>query len=52
MEPKEIIRWLQTLHADSIVSVDDGGLALIEIHNEKPTGAYLEIGGHSEEAGA
>ena len=49
MNPSDIIRWLNTLHADSIVTVDDGGLAIIEIHNGKPTGAYLEIGGHSDE---
>ena len=48
MTPNEIIRWLTTLHPDSTVCIDDGGLALREVRNDQPTDAYLEIGGVPE----
>jgi hypothetical protein len=43
MAKREIQAWLDTLPADALIGIDDGGLAL-----ETTTG-YLEVGGYSEE---
>jgi len=42
---EEIIRWLETLPENSLVGIDDGGLALREVGGE----AYYEIGGMPDE---
>lgn len=46
----QIQEWLNTLEPDAPVGIDEGGLTLIahDLNNE-PTGAYLEVGGISNE---
>jgi len=42
----EVKKWLRTLHDDSTLCIDDGGLTIVEIDaNGNETGAYLELGG-------
>jgi hypothetical protein len=45
MTVSEIKEWLDSLPADALVGIDDGGLALQQIGAE----AYLEIGGIPED---
>lgn len=45
MESDEILRWLHTLHRNSVVAIDDGGLQLVEVGGE----AWLEVGGIPDE---
>lgn len=51
----ELRDWAASLsaldrHGEHFVAVDEGGLTLIEIQNNEPTGAYLEVGGEPHES--
>jgi len=43
---KEIEKWLDSLHEDEMIGIDDGGLTMTVNDN---AGIYLEIGGLGEE---
>lgn len=46
MTVKEIREWLNSLAADELVAVDDGGLTLVVVGDER---VYCEVGGIPEE---
>jgi hypothetical protein len=48
MRASEIKDWIDSLPANALVGIDDGGLALLVIADEVnhlDDGAYLEVGG-------
>ena len=51
MQVRDVKRWLDSLHEDASIAVDEGGLALVEVGTNGET--YLEIGcePEREEAG-
>lgn len=49
MSVADVLAWLNTLPVDSAVTIDDGGLMLVEVDCAGcQTEAYLEIGGLPE----
>lgn len=46
IKANELIRWLNCLPLDSEVGIDEGGLTIRSIHDDK---VYLEVGGIPEE---
>ena len=50
MAAAEIIRWLGTLSPQTDVGIDEGGLALVVPDNGPDSGAYLEVGGMSDDS--
>lgn len=47
MKAKELKDWLKTMADDTLVAIDDGGLAIVNCEN--PEGDYIEVGGIPEE---
>jgi hypothetical protein len=46
MSVDELKDWLNTLPADALVAIDEGGLSLVEVDGE----ASIEIGGVEDES--
>lgn len=44
---KELGEWIATLSPDTQLAVDDGGLTIVEVNNERDI--YFEIGGTPDE---
>lgn len=50
MNRNEVLEWVQSLSPDACIGIDEGGLCLREIGpDDRPTGAYCEVGGIPEE---
>lgn len=49
MQASDIRQWLSTLHPETYVGIDEGGLTLIAVatdtRSERDKDAYLEVGG-------
>ena len=44
----EILEWIQNIEAEQ-VAIDDGGISLIGLSDDGPTGEYIEVGMTPEE---
>lgn len=42
----ELKKWLASKSQNSFIAIDEGGLTLVELdENKKPTGHHIEVGG-------